>query len=244
MCFHYSLKNKKRKRQLKAKDLFAQQETSFESVYHANGFNNPMMPVITNVDSDKLQMFSWGLIPGWTKSMDEAEKIRKMTLNAKSETIYEKPSFRNAIKSKRCLIPATGFFEWQTVNNKKYPYYISLKDEDVFMFAGIWDSWTDKQSGEIINTFSIITTTANLLLQKIHNVKQRMPVILEPEKEYLWLENSLKPDNITSLLLPYNTNEMTAYTIGKQISSTHVNTNNEDILKPFSYPELIDNRLF
>lgn len=123
--------------------------------------------------------------------------------------------------------------------NKKYPYYISLKDEDVFMFAGVWDSWTDKQSGEIINTYSIITTSANPLLQKIHNIKQRMPVILEPEKEYIWLNYDLKPDNIMDLLVPYNENEMKAYTINKQISSRTINTNVKEILKPYNYPELV-----
>lgn len=111
MCFNYSLKKKKRTRQLKAEDLFAQTELNFETVYHAKGFKNPQMPVITNTNSGSLQMFYWGLIPNWTKSMNDAEKIRNMTLNAKSETIFDKPSFRKVINEQRCLIPATGFFE-------------------------------------------------------------------------------------------------------------------------------------
>lgn len=106
------------------------------------------------------------------------------------------------------------------------------------MFAGVWDTWTDKQSGEIFNTYSIITTIANTLLQKIHNVKQRMPVILNPDKEYLWLDSDLKTDDIKSLMTSYDSDEMKAYTIGKQISSKSDNTNDENILTPFHYNEL------
>ncbi|MBI4649507.1 MAG: SOS response-associated peptidase [Bacteroidia bacterium] len=238
MCFHYSLKKKERKINLNVTDLFSQMEMNFETVYHANGFKNPIMPVITNPNQNAFQFFNWGLIPSWIKLRQDAEKIRQMTLNAKSETVFEKPSFRKSIKTRRCLIPATGFFEWYTFNNKKYPFYICLNDEDVFMFAGIWDTWTDNITGEIINTFSIINTEANPLLRKIHNIKQRMPVILSPEAEHLWLSNNLEQDEIKTFLKPYNDNWMKAYTIDKKISSRHENTNVESILTPVKYPEL------
>ena len=238
MCFHYSLKNKSRKKQVTVEVLFSQQEMTFDSKIHVNGFANPVMPVITNSNSEQISFFSWGLIPSWTKSTSDAQKIRQMTLNAKSETIFEKPSFRNNIQSKRCLIPATGFFEWHTCNNKKYPFYISLKNDEVFMFAGVWDSWTDKQSGTILNTYSIITTEANELMAKIHNEKHRMPLILSSENEVLWLSKDLKNNDILALMKPFSAFEMKAHPISRQISSKQTNMPDEELLNPFSYPEL------
>ena len=88
----------------------------------------------------------------WTKSLDDAKKIRTQTLNARSETVFEKPSFRASITKKRCLIPASGFYDWRDYNSKKYPYYIYLKDRELFSFAGIYESWTDRETGELINT--------------------------------------------------------------------------------------------
>tara|TARA_R110002050_G_scaffold204327_1_gene339624 strand:+ start:114385 stop:115020 length:636 start_codon:yes stop_codon:yes gene_type:complete len=150
-----------------------------------NGFDFPKTPVITNAHSNKVQLFNWGLIPEW--SLDE--DIRRFTLNAKIETLAQKPSFKNAITN-RCLILSSGFFEWQWRDSKgknKRKYLITRPSEPLFSFAGIWSEWTNPKNGELIKTYSIITTEANELMSEIHNSKKRMPVIVPKESEYDWL---------------------------------------------------------
>lgn len=151
-----------------------------------NGFTFPKTPVITHKETSIIQHFNWGLIPFWAQ--DDA--IRKFTLNAKIETLHEKPSFKNVLNN-RCLIPADGFFEWQWLDSKgtkKQPYLITLPEHELFSFAGIWSEWLDKKTGELINTYSIITTAANKFMAEIHNSKKRMPVILTEKSEKNWLD--------------------------------------------------------
>ena len=132
-----------------------------------------------------IQPFTWGLIPFWSKD----NTIQQYTLNAKIETLAEKPSFKHSI-NKRCLVIADGFYEWQWLDPKgknKQKYIITLPDNGLFAFGGIWSEWVNKATGEIINTYSIVTTQANELMCEIHNSKKRMPVILTPEFEQAWL---------------------------------------------------------
>jgi putative SOS response-associated peptidase YedK len=163
----------------------------FRTIYHASGFSSPLLPIITNQNPDTIQFFHWGFIPVWVKDEKRAHTIRVKTLNARSETIFDKPSFRNSILKKRCLVIVDGFYEWRHVEGKKYPYYITLLRGGIFSLAGIWDTWTNKENGEMKNTFSIITTRANALLEKIHNTKKRMPVIIQQEREREWLKKDL-----------------------------------------------------
>lgn len=153
-----------------------------------NGFTFPNTPVITNTDQKLIQLYSWGLMPSWSTD----QKFRINTLNARIETIEEKPSFKNNVKN-RCLILADGFFEWKWIDEKgklKQQYLLSLQDDEPFAFAGIYSQWTDKSTGELINTYSIVTTEANELMAEIHNTKKRMPVILTPDNESLWLNGN------------------------------------------------------
>jgi putative SOS response-associated peptidase YedK len=168
------------------------------------------MPVIINDNEKVIDVFKWGLIPQWIKSKEEADKIRINTLNARSESIFEKPSFRTAIQTQRCLIPATGFYEWQHQGKSKIPYFIELADKSTFAFGGIFSNWINKETGEIIQTFSIITTDANPLMAEIHNSKKRMPLILEKENEDMWLQGALSKTDIMELLVPFNENKMSA----------------------------------
>ncbi len=179
--------------------------------YHVNAFNYPKYPIITT--SNEIQVFNWGLIPFWVKSEKEAEEIRKMTLNARADTIFEKPSFRESIMKKRCIVPSTGYFEWRHEGIKKIPYFIYLKDEPIFSMAGIYDRWLDKETGEEYNTFSVITTDTNPLTDYIHNTKHRMPAILSKEDEERWINPDLTKTDIESLLKPFNANRMDAYQI-------------------------------
>jgi len=214
------------------------ENVSFKRQYHVSSFDLPKLPVITNENPKQIQLFSWGLIPFWVKDMKAAGEMRLKTMNARAESIYEKPSFRNAAEQKHCLILADGFFEWQEYQGKNYPYYIRLKDHEPFAMAGLWDNWVDKETSEEIRTYTVITTKANPLMEKIHNKKKRMPVILRKENEEEWIRTSLKKETAQALLSPYDAQEMEAFTISRLITSKHQNPNVAEVLHPFSYPEL------
>ena len=173
----------------------------FDFNYFYRAFSNPFIPVIAQEDAASVQLMQWGLIPAWCRDRPEAERIRKGTYNARSESLHEKPSFKGALSRGRCLIIAGGFFEWQHVSQQRIPWYISLKNGESFAFAGLCDSWKDPQSGEIIRSCSIITTEANPLMAKIHNTKKRMPVILERELENEWISGEPSLLNRKKLLL-------------------------------------------
>ena len=172
------------------------------------------------------------------KNNESALKIRQRTLNARAETIFHKPAFRHSMRSKRCLVIADGFFEWRHENKRKYPYYIKLTQHIPFAIAGIWDAWENPETEEIVKTFSVITTQANSLLEKIHNTRKRMPVILQRGNERLWLEEKLDEQTIQSLLCPYDVKDMEAHPITKEINKLGYNTRNAEVLNEYSYPEL------
>ena len=155
----------------------------------------------------------WGLIPSWAKD----ESIGNKLINARAETLIEKPSFKNAFRSQRCIIPASGFYEWQkTAKGAKQPFYFYLKDKEIFGFAGLYDQWLDKESGEQIETCTIITTEANKVLEPIHD---RMPVILKPNDYDQWLDAKEKDtDKLQKLLIPYPATEMTSYQVSKSVN--------------------------
>ncbi len=153
----------------------------------------------------------WGLVPSWAKD----SKIGARMINARGETVAEKPSFRSAVKNRRCLIPADGFYEWAKTDTGKQPYYIHFNDGRAFAFAGLWERW-HKSEGETLDTCTIITTTPNALVAELHD---RMPVILAPDVFSEWLEpQPLAPDRLQDLLVPCPTDGMEAYPV-----STHVN---------------------
>jgi len=170
----------------------------FHPQNHINGFDFPKTPVIIDKAPQIITHYNWGLVPAWAK--DSA--IQKYTLNAKIETVDEKPSFKNSV-NKRCLVIADGYFEWQWLDPKgknKQKYELCLPNEELFAFAGLYSQWVDKNTGEIKNTYTILTTEANPLLAEIHNHKKRMPVVLKCEDETKWLQHEL----IEHFAYPYN----------------------------------------
>ena len=176
----------------------------------------PSQPVavVPNDGRNQLDFFNWGLIPFWAKD----PKIGNRMINARSETIAEKPSFRGSFKYKRCLILADGFYEWRKDpgTKSKTPIYIHMKNRSPFAFAGLWDNWNSKDGSEI-RSCTIITTQPNELLEQIHN---RMPVILPPSGYEAWLkEGENDPDLLHSLLNPYPSEEMAAFPVSKQVNS-------------------------
>ena len=168
------------------------------------------LAVILNNEQGKLSFCRWGLIPFWSKD----SKIGFSLINARAETIKEKPAFKSPFHRKRCLVPADSFYEWKVINNKKTPYRIFLKDEPLFSMAGIWDSWNDKE-GNTITSFTIITTEANSFMRKIHD---RMPVILKRDDEAIWLGNN-NVDALSSLLKKYPSELMGAYEISERVNN-------------------------
>lgn len=214
MCFHNSMSAKAIKlaaRYSRKSDVVEIYQDILNEQYHVNAFNFPKCPIVTT--SDEVQVFNWGLIPFWTKDETNAYEIRRMTLNARADTIFDKPSFREPVMKKRCIVPSTGYFEWRHESGKKIPYYIYLKDEPIFSMAGIYDTWLDTETGNEHATFSIITTDTNPLTDYIHNTKHRMPVILSKEDEEKWLEPGLSKAKIATLLKPYDADLMDAYVI-------------------------------
>jgi len=237
MCYFVSL--------IKSKVLLEQRyqakflnEKKYKPKYLFSAFTLPFLPIIKNGDNKYIHMHHWGLIPFWSKDTKKAEDIRFKTFNARAETIFEKPSFKYPILRKRCLVPVNGFFEWREYKGKKYPYYVKLKSQEIFSLGGVWDSWKNNKSGEIVNTFSIITTPANPLLEKIHNRKKRMPVIINIENENLWIKNNTEKKIIKSLLSSYSEKNMETYPVSKLLSSRKSNKNDPNIIKKHYYPEL------
>ncbi|GAB4555638.1 MAG: SOS response-associated peptidase [Anaerolineae bacterium] len=154
------------------------------------------LPVLLNDGSRQIAYLKWGLIPAWAKDPSISNKL----INARAETVAEKPSFRDALNKRRCLVLADAFYEWQkTSGGKKLPIKFSLADTAPFAFAGLWETWRDAQN-HVIHTFTIITTTANPLVAPIHD---RMPVILPPAGQTLWLDNTASKADQLALLVPF-----------------------------------------
>ena len=205
--------------------------------YFVSGFSHPLLPIIKH---DGMFLFEWGLIPFWINDSPVAKDIQNKTLNAVGETVFQKPSFRKCIASQRCLLGVTGFYEWREANKAKYPYFIHTKSNDIFSLGCVYDTWVDKTTGEIRNTFSILTTAANPLMERIHNTKKRMPLILAPQDEQKWLNPTLTPSEIASLIQPYDAEDMTAYTVSKAANNVRNNRNVPEIMERVEYGELVD----
>lgn len=171
----------------------------YEPIEFCSAFEYPKTPIITNKNPKKIQFYNWGLVPSWSQD----ESIRNYTLNARIETLNEKKSFKDVVQN-RCLIIADGFYEWQwktKSGSKKEKYLITLPNEELFAFAGLYTQWTNFND-TTLNSYTIITTEANELMSEIHNTKQRMPIILKKEDEQNWLSGT----NYKQFAYPYSNN--------------------------------------
>lgn len=210
-------------------------ELEFPTFYFVSGFQHPLLPLVTG---RTISLYQWGLIPAWVKNREQAADISNKTLNAVGETAFDKPSFRKSIASQRALLGISGFYEWRDVNGVKYPYFVSVKDAELFSLGCIYESWVDKSSGEIISTFSILTTPANPLMEKIHNLKRRMPLIIPEADEHKWIDPSLKREEIESLIKPFDQENMKAFTVTREINSPRHNRNTPEAIKEVVYNEI------
>jgi putative SOS response-associated peptidase YedK len=171
----------------------------------------------------ELTHFHWGLIPPWAQD----PSIGSRMINARAETAAEKPSFRNALKYRRCLVPADGFYEWQKIDGRKQPVYIQMQDGRPFAIAGLWERWQSADGSEI-ESCTLLTTDPNELLEVVHN---RMPVIVAPSDFDLWLNPKVqRPDEIGHLLRPYPALEMRFYQVSPAVNSPH--SDNPNLVAP------------
>ena len=189
---------------------------------------NPKEPI------RELSLMRWGLIPSWAKDPSVAAKM----INARSETAATKPAFRDALKSRRCLIPADGFYEWKRDGKTKQPFCFEVNDGELFAFAGIWDRWKDPNGGWI-KTCSILTTTPNAVAAGVHD---RMPVILDRGSYDLWLDPGMtKVEAVRELLKPCDAERMRCYPVSTRIN--HVANDDEECSRPAEFAQVQD-RLF
>jgi putative SOS response-associated peptidase YedK len=190
---------------------------------HYNVAPGLIMPVITRNSPNKIVLMKWGLVPSWSKDLKSAYKM----INARAEGISEKPAFRKAIRYQRCLIPASGFYEWKKAGDDKVPYYIQVKGVELFAFAGLYETWKDVE-GKEFKTYAIITTEPNSLMEPIHN---RMPVILHKKDEGMWLDKEVTDsEQVLPLLKPYPAKDMTAYVVSKAVNSPRNDT--DKVIQP------------
>jgi putative SOS response-associated peptidase YedK len=202
----------------------------FDDSYLAPSYNvapQSLQPVV-RLDSEtgqrELTIMRWGLVPLWAKDA----KIGYSTINAKSETVTTSPAFREAMKRRHCLVPAEWFYEWQKIEAKtKQPYAIGLRDGSLFAFAGLWETWKDKTKDQVLETYTVLTTDPNELMEPIHN---RMPVILAPKDYQRWLEPGEPTHLPEDLLRPYPAEEMKAWKVGSAVGN--VQNNDPELIAP------------
>ncbi|RYU80108.1 SOS response-associated peptidase [Hymenobacter persicinus] len=193
-----------------------------------NAAPSQQLPIITNSAPGRVQLMQWGLLPGWVKDVKAAPK----PINARAETLSEKPSVRQLLQRRRCLVLADSFYEWQQTaagtKGPKTPHRILLRNEQPFAFAGLWDEWADRSTGEVLPTFTIITTEPNALMARLHN---RMPVIL-PDRaaELAWLDDAESVAAHQALLQPYAADLMQEYIVSTQVNSPA--NNDPSVLAP------------
>lgn len=217
MCGRYSLKKTKQLR------MRFGTENDIDLPPRYNIAPTQELPVITNTEHKTIELMRWGLVPFWAKDTAIGYKM----INARAETVDTLASYKKPFRTQRCLIPASGFFEWKHEGKTKTPYYFHLKQDDLFAFAGLYDTWHDKE-GKEYKSYTIITTTPNTLVKPVHD---RMPVILKKEDEEKWLNpDIIEPAHLKPLLVPYPSTQMDTYMVGSDVNKAQYDS--PDILTP------------
>lgn len=212
--------------------------------FYVSGYSHPKLLIYTDEKPFVPTISKWGLVPSWVKTNNQRIKYWNNTLNARGETIFEKPSFKASAYNKRCLIHIDGFYEHHHFKGRTYPFFISRKDNNPISIAGLWSEWVDSETGEILNTFTIVTTKGNNLMAKIHNNPKlrepRMPVVLNEEIEDEWLRpitNVQDENKIISLIKPSVEDELVAHTVRRLRGKNGIG-NNPEASEKFDYHEL------
>lgn len=210
------------------------------AMYHVSGFAHPKLLCFSRDDGPRFDLVRWGLIPHWVKDHAQAAILGRQTLNARGETIFEKPAFRVAA-THRCLVLIDGYFEFFHLAKRTFPYFVRFKDGGPMALGGITSSWKDPDTGAAMDTLSIVTTEANPMMTRIHNNPKakgpRMPFIIPKELDADWLSTGTDKDRISNIIAPFPEADLEAFTVapllGKQASP-----NTEVALEHFEYPEL------
>lgn len=193
-------------------------EIEMADLYQASGYAHPRLIIYTDQDATPVPSI-WGLIPGWVKDNDQRLQLWNSTLNARSETMFEKPSFRDSARSKRCLIYLDGFYESHHQGGNTFPFFIRRKDAEPFAVGGLWSDWVDKKTGQKWTTFSIVTTVGNGMLSKIHNNPKlegpRMPVILPDELADEWIDYKNNEKTVLELCRPFADDALHAHPVDR-----------------------------
>jgi putative SOS response-associated peptidase YedK len=212
MCGRYSLT----RREAELVERFGIEQLLLEGEALRPRYNiapTQMVPVVLDKDGQRvLAEMKWGLIPFWAKDPKKTKPI----INARSESIAEKPFFKQAANKRRCLIPADGFYEWKKANKEKIPLFIHFPDKEIFAFAGLWDQWKSPE-GDILRSCTIVTTEANQFMSAVHD---RMPVIVRPEHEARWLDPEVKDiEKLRDVLEPLSNDALEMYRVSMEVNS-------------------------
>lgn len=183
-----------------------------------------LVPVITAQSPNHIELMKWGFVPQWAKDLKGTPK----PINAKAENLGTSPMWRGSFKSHRCLVPATGFYEWKTVAGKKHPYWFYLKDQAIFSFAGLYSVWHDAKDHPMA-TFTIVTTRPNKVMAPIHD---RMPAILAREEEKYWLADDTDPADLQAMLDPYENSDTACFEVSTEVNSPR--HNDPQLIKPIA----------
>lgn len=213
--------------------------------HFANGFDHPRMVVYTDAAPREPRLSSWGLVPAWVKDDAQRKQLWNQTLLARGESMFNKPAFRVSAKGKRAIVHVEGFYEHHHFGKRTYPYFIRLRGRDHFALAALWEQWKQPESGELMHTFSIVTTEADELMRRIHNNPkargQRMPLILTQEEEDQWLAPIGTPADeaaIKALIKPYPVDALLAHTV-RPLLGKFGSGNVPEASNAFEYPELL-----
>lgn len=225
MCYHVATPS-----QTKLKKKYPKKDITYneKEIYHVSGFVRPYLPVELNQDKGVIKAARWKLLPFWVKTEAEADKYAN-TLNADGDTIFEKASYKSYIKKYRGLLYVNGFYEPHKVKGQKETdnYYIYTPQKEIFTLGVVYSEWTDQETGEQYPTFSIITTAANEMMEEIHNVKKRMPLVIAEDKRSEWL-NATDPAEIKMLMQPYD-GDLQAHKVYRVTGARGENTNKPEI---------------
>lgn len=235
MCFSYSVNFKAEHLQSKLNldEIPAVPQPGF----FISGFTYPQLPVIAGDRGLHCEYYHWGLIPEWAKSAEKAAEMRQYGLNAKGETLHEKPMFRHAFESHRILVPMAGFYEWREVSKKKYPYYVKPSHDEFFLVAGIASHWVNTETGEETGTYAVVTCPSGPLMSMVHNSKKRQPLILAETDWETWIYGA--QNQALELVKPCDDDLLKAFTVGPLASHARQNRNIPEVQMPYNYPELI-----
>ena len=214
MCFNVSLTREAFIRNPRYHYLLTD---DFEGNYHYNALHFPDLPILYGPAGGKAVTAGWGLIPSWIKDAKDASAIRYKTINARSETVDKKPSFRDCWPDQRCIVPVEGFFEQHIENKIKNPWYITRKDRKIFFLGGIYQ-YTPEAAEKLAKvTFSILTAPAEGLLAKVHNDKLRMPLMINADKAYSWLERSSRNTDLLDPAFFIDQNLLEAWPVNNEV---------------------------